>query len=69
MTLNTAIETVMKLDFTSREMLLEILKKRQSEERRKEIVKNASSAKKAYKTGKLPMLSANELIKSLDSLD
>ena len=66
--LNKALEIIMKLDFFSREMLLEILQKRQIEERRKEIAGNAKSSKKAYIKGSLHSASAKDMISKLNTL-
>lgn len=67
-TLNETLDSVMKLDFSSREMLLEILQKRQVEERRAEIEKNAKQAKAAFKSGKLKATTAEDTISNLNSL-
>lgn len=40
-TIDSTLDDIMKLDFASREMLLEILQKRQIEARRNEIAKTA----------------------------
>ena len=66
-TLNETLDSVMKLDFSSREMLLEILQKRQVEERRAEIEKNAKKAKAAFKSGKLKSMKAKDAISILNS--
>ncbi|WP_377116149.1 hypothetical protein [Mucilaginibacter litoreus] len=62
------LEDIMKLDFTSREMLLEILQKRQIEARRDEVSKKAKQSLKDYHAGKLTALSAEEVIDKLNSL-
>ena len=49
-------------------MLLEILQKRQVEERRKEIAKNGKRAKADYKSGKIAAISASDIISTLNSL-
>ena len=67
-TLNETLDSVMKLDFSSREMLLEILQKRQVEERRAEIEKNAKKAKADFKSGKLKATTAEDTISHLNSL-
>ncbi len=58
----------MQLDYASREMLLEILQKRQVESRRDEMTKNARRSLKEYHSGKLPALKAEEVIEKLNSL-
>jgi len=59
----------MQLDFNTREMLLQILQKRQTEERRKEIAHNAKAATSSLRKGKHSPQTAEEIIKSLDALD
>jgi hypothetical protein len=58
----------MKLDHTSRELLLEILQKRQIEARRSEIAKNAKKTLKEYRSGKIHPQSAEEINKELNLL-
>ena len=48
-TLNETLDSIMKLDSSSREILLEILQKRQIEERHKEIAQNAKKGKDDFK--------------------
>lgn len=67
-TLDETLDSIMKLDFSSREILLEILQKRQVEERRTEIEKNAKEAKVAFKSGKLKSATAKDAISILNSL-
>lgn len=67
-TFNQALDVIMELDFYSSEMLLEILEKRQIEERRREILRNAKTARSAFKKGDLKSLSASEAISVLNSL-
>lgn len=62
-----ALDTIMKLDSSSREMLIEILKKRQIEERRKEIEQNAKSAIALFKKGKLKSHTAKEILRELNN--
>lgn len=58
----------MQLDFTSREMLLEILQKRQIEARRNEMAKSAKQSLKDYHSGKTIPVTAEEAIEKLNSL-
>ena len=58
----------MQLDNESREMLLEILQKRQIEPRREEIAETAKQSIKEYKSGKIMPGSAEELIGKLNAL-
>lgn len=67
-TIDSTLTDIMKLDFNSREMLLEILQKRQIEARRDEIAKNAKKDLKKYHAGDYTSLSAEELFRHLDSL-
>ena len=67
-TINSTLEDIMQLDYTSREMLLEILQKRQIESRRDEIAKAAKQTLKEYHSGKILPLSAEEVLKKLNTL-
>lgn len=62
MTLDQALTDIMQLDDSSREMLLDILLKRQVEIRRDEIARNAKKSIKDYRSGKYIPLSAEEAI-------
>ena len=66
-TIDSILNYIMKLDFDSREMLLEILQKRQVEARREEIAKGARKSLQEYGSGKLQPLSAKEVIEKLNS--
>ena len=67
-TLDETLDSIMQLDFLSREMLLVILQKRQTEERRKEIAKNGKQAKADYKSGKIVATTAFDIMSTLNSL-
>ena len=67
-TINSTLEDIMKLDYASREMLLEILQKRQIEARRDEIAKTAKQTLKEYHSGKILPLSAAEAVKKLNAI-
>jgi hypothetical protein len=67
-TIDSTLENIMQLDYASREMLLEILQKRQIEARRDEIAKTAKRTLKEYHSGKLAALSAEQTVKKLDTL-
>ncbi|RZA02884.1 MAG: hypothetical protein EOP47_05270 [Sphingobacteriaceae bacterium] len=67
-TIDSTLEEIMQLDFASREMLLEILQKRQIEARRNEMAKSAKQSLKEYRSGKTSPLTADEVIKKLNSL-
>ena len=67
-TIDSTLDDIMKLDFNSREMLLEILQKRQIEYRRNEIAKSAKKTLKEYQSGKITADTAEDVIKKLDSL-
>ena len=67
-TIDSTLDDIMQLDFDSREVLLEILQKRQIEARREEIAKNAEESLKDYSSGKPKAMSAEELIQKLNKL-
>ncbi|TYR35979.1 hypothetical protein FXV77_11090 [Sphingobacterium phlebotomi] len=67
-TVNSALEEIMQLDYTSREMILEILKKRQIEARREDIAKNARKSIRDYQRGKTPAKSLSETLDHLENL-
>ena len=67
-TINSTLEDIMQLDFASREMLLEILQKRQIEARRDEIAKSAKKSLKEYHSSEILPLSAKEVLEKLNSL-
>jgi len=66
--IDKVLDSVMQLDYTERELLLEILQRRQTEARRKEIARNAGTAKTNFANGKIKTQSADEIIKKLNSL-
>lgn len=67
-TIDSTLNDFMKLDFNTREMVLEILQKRQIESRRNDMAKSAKKSLKAYQSGKLKVEDAEELIARLNSL-
>lgn len=67
-TIDQTLDAIMQMDFSSREMLLEILQKRQIEERRKEIANNGKRAKADFKSGKINPAKAEDIIRTLNSL-
>jgi hypothetical protein len=67
-TIDSTLSDIMQLDYSSREMVLEILQKRQIEARRSEIAKNAKQSLKDYHSGKLIPLTAEDVIKELNSI-
>ena len=66
-TLDQSLDTIMQMDFASREMLLEILQKRQIEDRRKEIADNAKRAKADFNSGKITAANAADIIRTLNA--
>jgi hypothetical protein len=62
------LDSIMKLDYFSREMVLEILKSRQIDERRNEISKNAHTAKADFVKGKIKPITSGEAIARLSVL-
>ena len=67
-TINSTLEDIMQLDSESREMLLEILQKRQTEARREEIAKTAKQTIKEYQSGIITPGSAEDVIRKLNTL-
>lgn len=67
-TINSTLEDIMNLDFTSREILLEILKKRQIEARREQMAKEAKKSLRDYRNKKTSPLSFEEAIKQLNAI-
>ena len=65
LTIDKVLDEIMRFDFSTREMLLEILKKRQTEEARKRIALNALKARTEFSKGKSKALIATEVIKHL----
>ena len=68
-TIDETLDTIMQMDFSTREILLEILQKRQIEDRRKEIADNGKKAKEDFKTGKIVPATAADIIGDLNSLN
>jgi hypothetical protein len=67
-TIDSTLEDIMQLDYASREMLLEILQKRQIEVRRNNIAKTAKQTLKEYHSGKITPLTADEVVKKLNAI-
>lgn len=67
-TISSTLEDIMKLDYASREMLLEILQKRQIEARRDVIAQDAKISIKEYRSGKTTPVTADEAIIKLEAL-
>ena len=67
-TLDKTLDQVMKLDFASREILLEVLSKRSMEERRKTLASNAKKARSNYKKGKSKPLSIADTLRQINSI-
>lgn len=67
-TLDETLDSIMQLDSLSREMLLEILQRRQIEERRKEIARNGKQVRTDYKSGKIIAATASDIISTLNSV-
>jgi len=67
-TIDSTLQEIMQLDYSSREMLLEIVQKRQIEARRDDIAKAAKQSLKDYHSGKTVPLTANETISRLNSI-
>jgi len=67
-TIDSTLKEIMQLDYSSREMLLEILQKRQMEARRNDMSRAAKQSLKEYRAGKITPLTADEVISRLNSL-
>ncbi len=66
-TIDQTLDTIMQMDVSSREMLIEILQKRQIEERRMEIARNGKQAKADYKSGKIVPAIGIDVIRALNT--
>ena len=66
--LKSILDDIMQLDYTSREMILEILQKRQIESRRELMADNAKKSVKEYHAGKTQPLPLAETLNRLHSL-
>jgi len=64
-TLDQALDTAMQLPYEQKQMLIDILWKRQLEARREEIAANAREAVKAFHAGELKTESVDELLMRL----
>ena len=64
-TLEQVLDSVMKLDSEQREILVEVMQKRQIEEWRRETAASASEAIRAFHKGELKVQSAEEAISHL----
>jgi len=64
-TLDIALDYAMELDFERRDMLIDILKKRQIEERRDQIARDAEISMAEYRAGMYKPMTAEEVIKHL----
>jgi hypothetical protein len=65
-TIDSALDEIMRMDFQSREILLEILQKRQIEARRNTISKSALSSLKDYENGVYSPMNAQDVIQQLN---
>jgi hypothetical protein len=67
-TINQTLEAIMQLDASSREMLIEILQKRQIDERRREIARHGQQSKRDFKNKKIAPQSAANIVSTLNAL-
>ncbi|HEY0899475.1 MAG: hypothetical protein ACO1NS_08875 [Daejeonella sp.] len=67
-TIDSALQEIMRMDYNSREMLLEILQKRQIEARRNDVAKSAKQSLKDYHSGRITPATADEVKTRLNSL-
>ncbi len=65
MTLQQILEATAQLSYQQRELLLQVLSRRQLEARRSPIARHATKARQAFQSGQLTTESAEELIKRL----
>jgi hypothetical protein len=63
--LDQALDTAMKLSYEQKQMLIEILWKRQIEERRDEIAANAREAIRAFHAGELKTETIDDMLARL----
>jgi hypothetical protein len=68
-TLNQAIDVAMQLSYEQRQMLIDILSKRQIEDRREKLAENDSETVKSFHAEELKSESADELIAKLKSAE
>ncbi|MCF8254165.1 MAG: hypothetical protein K9H61_14040 [Bacteroidia bacterium] len=61
-TFEKTLDELMSYDFSTRELIIDILQKRQIEERRNEIAKNIKVSSSDYNKGKLKSQSAKDAI-------
>ncbi len=66
-TLDQAIKTVMELPQEQQEMLLEIIRRRHIESRRREIANDAATSLEAYRSGEYKIETADAIIEELRS--
>jgi hypothetical protein len=66
-TFDQTLDMVMRLSYEQRQMLTDILSKRQTEERREEISQNAKEAIRAFHAGELKAETADQLIRRLNA--
>jgi hypothetical protein len=67
-TIDKALDSYMQLDFNTRELLIEVLQKRQIEERRNQFAVNIKKAKQDFVKGKLKPTTAKDAITYLQNL-
>ncbi len=65
MTINQILEATEQLSYQQRELLLQVLSRRQVEARRSQIARHAKKARQDFQSGQLTAESAEELIKRL----
>jgi hypothetical protein len=67
MTFDKTLDAVMKLDYDSKELLIELVRKRLVEERRKKIAREAAKTRRNFQKGKLKPKTAAQVIKELEA--
>jgi hypothetical protein len=68
-TFEQALDAVMELPFEQREMLVDIVRRRDVEQRRKQLAADAQAALAEYRSGSLKPMSAAEVIAQLSQFD
>lgn len=68
MTLQQILEATEQLSYQQRELLLQVLSRRQREARQSQIARHAKKARRAFQLGQLTTETAEELIKRLHNL-
>ncbi len=66
-TFNDVLESVEELSFEEKEFLIDILQKRQIEQRREQLYNEVTVAIEEYNSGKLKSMTVDEIMKEIDN--